>query len=108
MVRNLIMANKYNFSVQRFNRITTQFEIFGVEGMGSFDEARSEVEKGIRDQVLAEEKYFASQPKNTTPNMGDGILDAALRKNAAPSTPNIAPGAGMPGNNIVAAPGAGK
>jgi hypothetical protein len=53
------MASRYNFSKQRKNKITCELETFQVIEANSFDEARNEVDKGIRDQALAEEAHFA-------------------------------------------------
>lgn len=48
------MASRYNFSVQRRNKLTGHVETFQVIEANSFDEARKEVEKGVHDQELQE------------------------------------------------------
>lgn len=52
------MASRYNFSKQRTNAITGELETYQVIEANSFDEARNEVDKGIRDQALIEEKFL--------------------------------------------------
>lgn len=57
------MASRYNFSVQRYNQITNRNEIFQVIECNSWEEARKEVEKAIRDQDLIEKDYISKLPR---------------------------------------------
>lgn len=88
------MANKYTYS--RTIPTPEGKETFSFEGAASFDEAKKEVDKGVRDRLLEIENNF--QPKLPPNDLRDNVKDCKVGDTLNPPTTGDDDGKSQDGN----------